>query len=199
MSTVTILGSGRAGSTLANRLATAGLAVVVGTRDPAATAADWKGEPVINATPGDTALERLSALDEELHGKILVDVSNATERSADGSPGSLLYPGSSLAEKLQEALPGVHIVKTLNTMLFSVMADPHSLATAPTAFLSGNDAAAKESVRDLLSKLGWPPAWVEDLGDVTSARGTEALILLVPHIIRSRGFVPFALTVAGVR
>jgi 8-hydroxy-5-deazaflavin:NADPH oxidoreductase len=48
----------------------------------------------------------------------------------------------------------------------------------------------------LLGDLGWPNDWIEDLGDITSARGVEAVMLLVPHIIRSRGFSPFAFTLA---
>jgi predicted dinucleotide-binding enzyme len=211
MTSIGILGSGRVATALATRLATTGHNVMIGTRNAANSSARWTGPAVtfadpaqtareasilINATPGDTSLERLSALREELDGKILVDVSNATQRGADGLPAGLLYPASSLAEHLQQALPGTQVVKTLNTMLFTVMVDPHRLSVSPTAFLSGNDGGAKTAVGELLHDLGWPPVWIEDLGDIFTARGTEALILLVPHIIRSRGFAPFALTVA---
>jgi 8-hydroxy-5-deazaflavin:NADPH oxidoreductase len=110
-------------------------------------------------------------------------------------PGNLCYPNSSLAEHLQQALPNTHVVKTLNTMLFTVIVDPHSLSTPPTAFLSGNDGDAKATVTKLLGDLGWPTDWSLDLGDITTARGTEAVILLVPHILRTRGFAPFALTI----
>jgi 8-hydroxy-5-deazaflavin:NADPH oxidoreductase len=151
---------------------------------------------VINCTPGDTSLERLSALRSELDGKILIDIANATELGANGMPGNLCYPNSSLAEHLQQVLPNTRIVKTLNTMLFTVIVDPHSLSTPPTAFVSGNDSAAKATVAQLLGDLGWPIDWILDLGDITTARGIEALILLVPHIIRARGFAPFALTIA---
>lgn len=211
MSNIGILGSGRVATVLASKLASAGHDVTIGTRDAAGTSANWAGPAItikdhaettrtapiiINATLGHTTLERLSALKGELNGKILIDVSNATNPGQDGLPGNLSYPNSSLAEHLQEALPGTAIVKTLNTMLFSVMVDPHSLAVPPTAFLSGNDPTAKAMVSGLLGDLGWPPDWLEDLGDVSTARGPEALVLIVPHIIRSRGFSPFALTVA---
>lgn len=205
-----ILGSGRVADTLAAKLAEVGHDVTIGTRTGTRPAA-WTGPDltfadhetairrasvVINATPGDTALERLAALREPLGGKILIDVSNATQRGADGMPGTLRYPNGSLAEHLQDALPGTRVVKTLNTMFFTVMANPGSLSVPPTVFLSGNDADAKAVVRELLTDLGWLPGWIMDLGDVTSARGTEALMLLVPHIIRSRGFAPFALALA---
>jgi hypothetical protein len=47
----------------------------------------------------------------------------------------------------------------------------------------------------LLHDLGWRDQSIQDLGGLDSARGTEALILLVPYLIRSQGFAPFALTV----
>lgn len=201
MSTIGILGSGRVATALANKLASVGHEVTLGTRTPAAP--NWTGAPltiadyesaartaqiVINATPGDGAIERLGALATELADKILIDVSNS--HSPSGSEPSL-------AERLQTALPTTRVVKTLNTMFFTVMTDPHSLRVPPTAFLSGNDDSAKAVVTALLTDLDWPAAWIEDLGDITTARGPEALMLLVPSLIRNRGFVPFALTVAA--
>jgi 8-hydroxy-5-deazaflavin:NADPH oxidoreductase len=85
--------------------------------------------------------------------KILIDIANATERGANGMPGNLCYPNSSLAEHLQQALPNTHVVKTLNTMLFTVMVDPHSLSTPPTVFLSGDNDDAKANVIKLLGDL----------------------------------------------
>ncbi|CAM5275089.1 NADP oxidoreductase OS=Streptomyces tendae OX=1932 GN=GUR47_24245 PE=4 SV=1 [Streptomyces tendae] len=155
-----------------------------------------KARIVINAMPGDGSLERLSALRGELRGKILVDLANATVDGPDGLPAELLYPGSSLAEQLQEALPDTHVVKTLNTMLYPVMTAPDSLAQKPTAFLSGESAEAKRVVRGLLEDLGWRPEWVTDLGGVETARAAEAAVLFVPHVIRSGGFAPFAVSIA---
>jgi 8-hydroxy-5-deazaflavin:NADPH oxidoreductase len=208
---ISILGSGRVGGTLARALAGKGHEVRVGDRNPAENAATWEGPQVrhvslaeaagaspivIHATPGDSALDMLTALREPLEGKVLVDVSNATERTSNGMPGGLCYPNNSLAEQLQAALPDTRVVKSLNTMLFTVMANPRALSSPPTAFVSGNDEAAKAQVAALLGELGWPAEWILDLGGIESARATEALILMVPHIIRRQGFAPFALTVA---
>ncbi|MEU3739787.1 NAD(P)-binding domain-containing protein [Streptomyces sp. NPDC032198] len=212
MTSIGILGAGRVGTNLADKLASAGHHVTLGLRSPkeptAAPAEDIDprisysdqrtaartAEIVINATPGDSALERLTDLRTELAGKILVDVSNATRDAADGLPGELCYPGSSLAEQLQAALPGTRVVKTLNTMLFMVMTAPQILATPPTAYVSGNDEHAKKTVTSLLADLDWQPAWIEDLGDISTARATEAMILVVPHILRRDGFKPFAVS-----
>ncbi|MFJ3914483.1 NADPH-dependent F420 reductase, partial [Streptomyces vinaceus] len=195
MTSIAVLGNGRVGGNLAAALTRAGHQVTAVDRAPGAAAdAARTAGIVINATPGAGSLERLTALREELRGKILVDVSNATVDGPDGLPADLLHPGSSLAEQLQEALPETRVVKTLNTMLFPVMTAPATLAQTPTAFLSGEDPLAKQTVRDLLLDLGWHKEWIADLGGIRTARATEAAILFVPHIIRTTGFTPFAIS-----
>lgn len=125
MTTIAVLGNGRVGGNLATALIRAGHKVTVADRSPGSAAdAARTAQIVINATPGAGSLERLVALREELRDKILVDVSNATVDGPDGLPADLIYPGSSLAEQLQEALPETRVVKTLNTMLFPVMTAP---------------------------------------------------------------------------
>ncbi|MFB7336067.1 NADPH-dependent F420 reductase [Streptomyces adustus] len=197
MTAIAVLGSGRVGGSLATALTRAGHEVTVADRAPESAAdAARTARIVINATPGVGSLERLVALREELRGKILVDVSNATLDGPDGLPADLIYPGYSLAEQLQEALPETHVVKTLNTMLFPVMTAPTALTQAPDAFLSGEDPQAKQTVRELLADLGWRKEWITDLGGIRTARATEAAILFVPHVIRSSGFTPFAISIA---
>ncbi|MFJ8295292.1 NADPH-dependent F420 reductase [Streptomyces sp. NPDC094447] len=197
MTTIAVLGNGRVGGNLAAALTRAGHDVTVVDSTPGAAAdAARRARIVINATPGAGSLERLAALRDELRGTLLVDVANATTDGPDGLPAELLYPGSSLAEQLQEALPETHVVKTLNTMLFPVMTAPAMLTQAPTVFLSGDDARAKQTVWELLTDLGWHDEWITDLGGIGTARATEAAILFVPHVIRSNGFVPFAVSIA---
>ncbi|WKV75802.1 NAD(P)-binding domain-containing protein [Streptomyces sp. PCS3-D2] len=215
MTRIGILGAGRVATNLAAGLSAAGHHITLGHRGRHDTAARTTGlapapriayadhrttarttDIVINATPGDSSLDRLTGLRGELTGKILIDVSNATRDAADGLPEDLCYPGSSLAEKLQAALPDTHVVKTLNTMLFTVMTTPQTLATPPTAYLSGDDDHAKKTVADLLGDLGWHPGQIEDLGGIDTARATEAMILIVPHILRRHGLKPFAVSLA---
>ncbi|TJZ54533.1 NADP oxidoreductase [Streptomyces piniterrae] len=196
MTTIAVLGNGRVGGNLATALTQAGHEVTVADRTPGAAAdAARTAQIIINATPGTGSLDRLVALREELRDKILVDVSNATVDGPDGLPADLIYPGSSLAEQLQEALPETHVVKTLNTMLFPVMTAPATLTQTPTAFLSGDDPQAKQTVGELLTDLGWHKEWITDLGGIQTARATEAAILFVPHMIRSSGFTPFAISI----
>lgn len=206
--TIAILGSGRVATCLATGLAKAGHQIVVGVRDTADRNA-WDGpevhfathpqaiaaaDVVFNATPGDSAVERLSVLADALAGKVLVDVANATGRDENGAPRGLLYPADSLAERLQTALPDTKVVKTLNTMLAPVMSNPTMLAGSPTVYLSGNDADAKATARALLLDMGWQDAQVLDLGGIETARGPEAVMLLVNDVMKATGFKPFAVS-----
>ena len=43
--------------------------------------------------------------------------------------------------------------------------------------------------------LSWQQEWITDLGDIETARATEAAILFVPHVIRANGFAPFAISI----
>jgi 8-hydroxy-5-deazaflavin:NADPH oxidoreductase len=211
MAEICILGAGRVASALAGQLAKSGYTFRVGVRDIDGTMVRWTGpdtsfqEPasaivgadiIFNATPGETSVAFLGALKDQLAGKILVDVSNALRRDTKGMPNGLLYPGSSVAEELQTALPDTFVVKTLNTMLFSVIANPNVLSAIPNVFLSGNAAGAKEKISAMLRDFGWPNTLIEDLGGIETARGPESFMLFVPHLIANHGFAPFALTIA---
>ncbi|MBW8638944.1 NAD(P)-binding domain-containing protein [Hoeflea sp. WL0058] len=211
MTNIAILGSGRVASAIATRLAASGQNFVVGIVDPEKPSDRWSGpntefkstseaiaasDIIFNATPGETSVAFLSPLQSELAGKVLVDVSNAMRRDEAGMPVGLLYPDSSVAEHLQAALPDTAVVKTLNTMLFAVMANPECLSPMATVFLSGNETSAKEHVHALLRTMGWQEEVIEDLGPIASARGPESFMHFVPHIIAKHGFAPFALSIA---
>ncbi|EWM10079.1 NADPH-dependent F420 reductase [Kutzneria sp. 744] len=215
MTRIAVLGTGRVGSALGAKLGAKGHYVTFGSRAPETVRGRWvdpevrftttvdavrDAAVVVNTTPGTTTLELLTPLREELAGRVLVDVANATERAPDGTT-RLLYPESSLGEHLQQALPDTHVVKTLNTMLFLLMTNPADADTAnpPTAFLSGDDDTAKTVTRGLLHDLGWPDEWIEDLGGIASARGPESFMLYVPFLARKHGMAPFGLSLAVPR
>lgn len=79
----------------------------------------------------------------------------------------------SLAEQIQRAFPAAKVVKSLNTVAYPVMIDPSRVPGEHDLFVAGNDADAKNTVRELLTGLGWPAESVVDLGDITGARGAE--------------------------
>jgi predicted dinucleotide-binding enzyme len=201
-----ILGTGVVGKTIAVRLAGLGHDVIVGTRNPEETHSrtnpDQYGNPpfgawqeehpevrlgtfaeaaahsdmVVNATAGAVSLEALEQAGEDnLNGKILIDIANPLDFSKGMPPTLLVSNTDSLGEQIQRRFPEAKVVKTLHTMNAYLMVDPAQLAaTDHTVFVSGDDAEAKARVSELLKSLGWSD--IIDLGDITTARGTEMML-----------------------
>jgi predicted dinucleotide-binding enzyme len=186
-----ILGTGNVAQTLARRWSAAGHEITFGSRDPAskvgldapvtssATAVAGT-DVVVNATPGSASLELVEGLGAAAFaGKVLIDVANANTPSFE-----LVYPNSSLGEKLQEALPAAKVVKTMNTAAMSVMTEPAKLPPS-SVFVSGDDEGAKATAVSLLTDLGWPDESIIDLGGIASARGTEHYFLMFAALMQS--------------
>jgi len=203
---IAVLGTGMVGRTIAGALAGLGHAVVIGTRDPQATLArtepdmmgtapfaQWHAanagievaafadaaagsEIIVNATNGGASLAALSAAGTgNLAGKVIMDIANPLDFSQGMPPSLNPVNTDSLGEQIQRSFPDAKVVKTLNTMNAAVMVDPASVAGGDhSVFVSGNDAEAKEVVTGLLKAFGHTD--VIDLGDITTARGTEMLL-----------------------
>ena len=56
------------------------------------------------------------------------------------------------------------------------MVNPSMLPDDHHVFISGNDSGAKSEVTELLQSLGWKKSNILDLGDISTARGTEQLV-----------------------
>ena len=137
------------------------------------------GELLVNATHGQASLEVLAAAgDDNLAGKILLDVSNPLDFSKGMPPTLSVVNDDSLGEQIQRAHPNARVVKTLNTVSAPVMIAPGSIGEGDHAvFVSGNDAGAKlEATRVLQEWFGWRE--VIDLGDITTSRGAEMYLAL---------------------
>lgn len=156
--------------------------VTLGSRDPAKDAGFTvrsltdtvaSADVVVNAILGSAAVEVISGIDAgAFAGKTLVDVANATTPSFD-----LIYPDSSLAEKLQDARPDARVVKSMNTAAITTIANPGVIGPS-SVFLSGDDAGAKLESAGLLKDLGWADSDIIDLGGIETARGPEHYIVL---------------------
>ena len=201
---IAVFGTGTVGPAVAGALAKLGHDVVIGTRDPQATLArteagpmggvpfaDWHAEHgdiavttfadaaagrdvIVNATNGSGSLAALAAAGN-LAGKVIVDIANPLDFSQGMPPSLNPVNTDSLGEQIQRAFPDARVVKTLNTMNASVMVDPASVAGGDhSVFVSGNDADAKAVTAGLLAELGHRD--IIDLGDITTARGTEMLL-----------------------
>ena len=134
-------------------------------------------DAVVNATSGQTSLAALTAAGaDNLAGKLVIDIANPLDFSQGMPPSLDPVNTDSLAEQIQRAFPTAKVVKTLNTMNSQVMVEPSRVAGEHHVFVSGDDAEAKARTTALLVEMGWPQGSVLDLGDITSARGTEMLL-----------------------
>jgi hypothetical protein len=193
-----ILGTGAVGTTLGSKLIQLGHEVKLGSRSAGnEKAAEWVrtagrqasqgtfaeaaafGELVLNCTSGGASLAALRMAEPgNLRGKVLVDVANPLDFSKGQPPTLLVANTDSLGEQIQAAYPEVKVVKALNTMWAGIMVNPRLLPDTHHTFLSGNDATAKAQVKELLLSFGWQEREILDLGDITTARGTEMLLPL---------------------
>ena len=149
----------------------------VGLGAPADAAA--RAELVVNASNGAGSIAFLeSAGEQDLSGKVLIDVANPLDVSHGMPPSLLVSNTDSLGEQIQRRFPQARVVKALNTMNCEVMVDPGKVPGDHDVFVCGEDSDAKRQVTELLQDFGWPPARIVDLGGITSARGTEMYVAL---------------------
>lgn len=204
MTSIGVLGTGIVGRTLAARLAELGVDVMVGARsadseslEPFAALDVRTGsfadavahaDLVINATNGQNSLAALESVGATaLAGKTLVDVSNDLEPVEGGFPKPLASADDSLGQRIQAAYPDTYVVKTLNTMTCTVMADPSTVEGDHVVFLSGDDDAAKDRVRELLASMGWRPVQMFDLGGIDTAAAAEMTMAIWMRVTIARG------------
>jgi predicted dinucleotide-binding enzyme len=192
---IAVLGSGVVGQTIGTKLVELGHDVKMGSRTATnAKAAEWAGkagtrashgtfadaaafgELVFNCTGGMVSLDALRmAGAQNLAGKILIDISNPLDFSKGFPPTLSVCNDDSVGEQIQREFPDAKVVKTLNTVNAILMINPSILPGEHDLFMSGNDADAKAMVRKILTEwFGWKI--VIDLGDITTARGTEQLL-----------------------
>lgn len=193
---IAIIGTGNVGTALGARFAQEGHDVVYGSRNPqnenALTheQAVTNSEVVITAIPGAAVLPTLEAIGAAaLSGKIILDPSVPLSPEM-----TLMFPNDSLARRIQEQFPDTKVVKTLNTMNVSMMINPE--VQNPTVYLSGNNAAAKNIVRELLKNLGWSENNVLDLGGVETATGTEHAFYLFFGVFNALQSPKFTISIA---
>lgn len=203
---IAVIGTGSAGRQLADGLRRIGHDVVVGTRDPEATAQreEWAGSDVplaaltdvatgadlvLNVTNGQGSLEALAEVD--LEGKVLLDVANPLDFSAGFPPTLTVKDTDSLAEQIQRAHPEARVVKSLNTVNAAVMVDPGHLPEETTMFVAGDDAEARETVRALLGELGWVD--IVEFPSLDAARGLEMWLPLWVRLMGALGTPDFNL------
>jgi 8-hydroxy-5-deazaflavin:NADPH oxidoreductase len=196
---VAVLGTGNVGDTIGSRLIELGHAVMMGSRTAdnekaqafvakhhgkgsAGTFAEAAsfGEIIFNCTAGVASLDALTnAGKKNLEGKTIVDVANPLDFLKGMPPSLAVCNTNSLGEEIQKAFPESKVVKALNTMWCGLMVNPAMINGGDHhTFVCGNDAGAKESVKQILKSFGWAEKNILDLGDISKARATEMYLPL---------------------
>jgi predicted dinucleotide-binding enzyme len=212
MKKIAVFGTGVVGKTIGTKLIRLGYEVMMGSRTvtsekaiawvdasgkhaSAGSFADAAafGEIIFNCTKGEAALEIFKQAGiENFKNKIIVDISNPLDFSK-GMPPSLIPEftnTNSLGEEIQKLLPDADVVKTLNIVNYEVMVDPAKSGGDATMFISGNNADVKEKVKAILNQFGWKD--IIELGDITTARGSEMLLPIWLRIYMATGNGNFA-------
>ena len=202
-----VLGTGMVGQSLATKLIELGHTVTMGARRPDnEVARGWAdrasenarhgtfegaavfGEVVVNCTAGAASVAALEAAGQEnLNGKVLLDVANPLDFSGGRSPSLTVTNTDSLGEQIQRRFPNARVVKALNTVNHQVMVDPQRVPGDHDLFMCGNDEQAKSEVRGLLESFGWPSESIHDVGDITAARATEGYLPLWVRLMGTLG------------
>ncbi|MBK6827426.1 MAG: NAD(P)-binding domain-containing protein [Chitinophagaceae bacterium] len=201
-----IIGSGIVGRVLATAFISEGEEVMLGTRNiskdevikwqqdnPKGLLGSFQdtaqfGEIIVLAVGGLVAEDAITlAGKEHFIDKVVIDTTNPIA-AVPPEEGVLTYFTSledSLMERLQKIIPDAKLVKAFNSVGNAFMYKPAFKDGVPTMFICGNDAAAKQTVTDILSRFGWE---TEDMGAAVSARAIEPLCILwcIPGFIRNQ-------------
>ncbi len=194
---IAVLGTGMVGNAIGTKLIQLGHEVMMGSRSATnEKAAEWVKNAgtsasqgtfedaaafaetfIFNCTSGGGSIPALeSAGTAHLQDKILIDIANPLDFSKGMPPSLSIVNTDSLGETIQRTFPNLKVVKTLNTLNCNLMVEPAQLQGDHDIFVSGNDADAKKQVKNLLQTFGWKATNIIDLGDITTARGTEMLL-----------------------
>jgi predicted dinucleotide-binding enzyme len=126
---------------------------------------------------------------------VLLDIANPLDFSQGFPPTLFVKDTDSLGETIQRAFSDTRVVKALNTMTAALMVEPGLAAGGDhSVFVSGDDDVAKKTVVELLLSFGHTD--VIDLGDLSTARGTEMLLPVWLRLMGALGTPMFNFKIA---
>ncbi|RSM55388.1 NADP oxidoreductase [Amycolatopsis sp. WAC 01376] len=185
MSSITLIGTGNMARTIGTLAVAGGNTVEVMGRDRAkaddlakalgggAAAGEWgavpAGDIVVTALLADGVVPVVAEYGDALAGKVIVDISNPFNATADGLAHR---EETSIAQEAAKVAPaGASVVKAFNTVFRNVLEKGR-----PNVFIAGDDARAKTGVAAFIESLGLRPLdvgglkmahWLEGMGVVT--------------------------------
>jgi predicted dinucleotide-binding enzyme len=200
---IAFVGCGQVGAPLADHLQRVGHEVTLAAKDPDSDSvrkALTRNPKLRVATPKDAAREAdlvflatpfqaneaaVTAIADELRGKILVDCTNPVGPNLSHG----LNNARSGSAMVQALVPDTKVVKAFTIYGFENFEDNSYPAydVRPMMMYCGEDAAAKAMVGDLIRQLGWDPL---DVGGLNQALHLEHMTLLWVRMVRVDGQSP---------
>lgn len=196
---IAIIGAGNVGGTLGKAWAKKGHEVIYGVQQPSddktnvllretgptaqaglPAEAAAKADVVVIATPW-KATEAAVRSAGDLSGKIVIDCTNPLKPDLSGLEVGHTTSG---AEMVASWAPGARVVKAFNTTGFNIMADPIVGGVRTVMFVCGDDLAAKTTVLNLATDLGFEAV---EVGGLTQARLLEPWAMLWIHLAYKGG------------
>ena len=195
---IAIVGVGNVGGGLGRSAVAAGHDVVVTAAHPekaqavaaqvGAQAADSAGaaaqgaDVVLLAVPAGEAPAVAAEVASAAPGAVIIDATNPLNATFDG----LAIDGVSGAEAVQQAAGSTPVVKAFNTVFASRYSAPSEQGAPLTVLIAGDDVAAKSTVAEFATSLGFAP---QDAGGLRFARTLEELAFLNISLNAGNGWV----------
>jgi 8-hydroxy-5-deazaflavin:NADPH oxidoreductase len=193
---VTIIGAGNMARGIGSRLIR-GARVQVLDRDPARARAlaqelgiqggqlgqtPIEGEVVVLAVPYAAIAEIADRYGDQLHGRIVVDISNPVDFTSFDR--LVTPPGSSAAEEIEKLLPGARVVKAFNTTFAATLVTGAVAGHPLDVFIASDDSGAAKTLAELVEAGRMRPT---EAGPLRRARELEAAGFLHMAIQQSAG------------
>ena len=135
--------------------------------------ASWEADIIILAVPYQAEKEIAEKIKEVSNQKIVISIANPLNETYDGL---VTAPDTSAAEELQKLLPHSKVVKAFNTTFAADFASPVIDGKQVDAFIAGNDDEAVDTVKDMISTIGFNPIAA---GKLSVSRTLESMQLLL--------------------
>ncbi|OQP52640.1 NADP oxidoreductase [Niastella yeongjuensis] len=137
------------------------------------TNASWEADIIILAVPYAAEKELADKIKDVANQKIVISISNPLNETYSGLTTS---PDTSAAEELQKLLPNSKVIKAFNTVFAADFATPVIGGQQADAFIAGSDAAALQTVSEVVQQAGFNPIVA---GELTVSRTLENMTVLL--------------------
>lgn len=138
------------------------------------TEASWEADIIILAVPYQAEKEIAEKIKEVANQKVVISIANPLNETYDGL---VTAPDTSAAEELQKLLPGSKVIKAFNTTFAADFSSPVIDGKQVDAFIAGNDEEALDTVKEMISIVGFNPIVAGNLSVSKTLENMQLLLI----------------------